>query len=143
MDTKDQFLLQLLQKNARASTVSLARDLGLSRTATQERIAKLEKTGVIGGYTVVSSSMGEGRQIAHFAVKLSAGTKCAQVVPALRKIPQIMHIHSVAGAIDLLLMVEAESVSGVEAIRLLVVSASGIAEVTTYIVVQNHSRTAA
>ena len=42
-DRKDRQLLALLQANAREPTASLARKLGVSRSAVQERIARLEK----------------------------------------------------------------------------------------------------
>lgn len=49
---KDRQLLGLLQANAREPTASLARKLGVSRSAVQERITRLEKAGVITGYSV-------------------------------------------------------------------------------------------
>ena len=48
----DQQLLSLLRENARAPTAELARRLGLSRTTVQSRIERLERQGVITGYTV-------------------------------------------------------------------------------------------
>jgi len=48
----DLTLIALLRENARASTADLARRLGVSRTTVQSRIEKLEKRGVIEGYTV-------------------------------------------------------------------------------------------
>ncbi|MCK5574732.1 MAG: Lrp/AsnC family transcriptional regulator, partial [Sphingomonadales bacterium] len=52
MDATDQKLLSLLRENARASTSALARDLGLSRSTVQDRINRLEKRGIVAGYTV-------------------------------------------------------------------------------------------
>ena len=52
MTPEDRRLLALLKANARESTASLARKLGLSRTTVQERIRRLERNGVIAGYAV-------------------------------------------------------------------------------------------
>ncbi len=52
VDDKDLRLIRALKDNARASLVSLGRDIGLSRSATHDRIAKLEEAGVIRGYTI-------------------------------------------------------------------------------------------
>ena len=52
LDAIDRKLIALLQADARASATALARDAGLSRTAIQERMARLERAGVILGYTV-------------------------------------------------------------------------------------------
>ena len=48
----DSKLLSLLKANAREPTASLARKLGLARSTVQERIARLERSGTIAGYTV-------------------------------------------------------------------------------------------
>ena len=54
-DTLDKKLLALLQMNARMPTSELARKLGVARSTVHERIARLERTGVITGYTTVLS----------------------------------------------------------------------------------------
>jgi len=48
----DERLLALLRENARAPAALLARRLGLSRTTVQSRIERLERGGVITGYTL-------------------------------------------------------------------------------------------
>lgn len=49
---QDQKLLMLLRKNARVSITDLAKALYLSRSTVQNRIARLEASGVISGYSV-------------------------------------------------------------------------------------------
>ena len=49
---KDQQLISLLQENARLSVSEIARRLSVSRTAAQMRLEKLERNGVIDGYSV-------------------------------------------------------------------------------------------
>ena len=56
MDDIDQQLLALLRENARATTSDLARKLGLSRTTVQSRIDRMERSGVVIGYTVRTSA---------------------------------------------------------------------------------------
>ena len=51
-DELDRRLIALLQANARASTATLARRLGVARTTIVARLARLEASGVIVGYTV-------------------------------------------------------------------------------------------
>jgi len=50
LDTVDLRLLQLLAQDARLSQRSLARELGMSAPAVGERVARLERQGVILGY---------------------------------------------------------------------------------------------
>ena len=52
MDALDQQLLALLRTNARAPVATLAAKLKVSRGTVTNRIARLEDSGVITGYTV-------------------------------------------------------------------------------------------
>ena len=56
MDDTDSALLALLKANARLSVAALAQALGLARTTVQSRIERLERQGVITGYTVKLSA---------------------------------------------------------------------------------------
>jgi len=64
MDAKDKLLLTLLRRDARQPVVALARELNLSRSATQDRLARLQDTGVIGGFTVADGVAAERPQSA-------------------------------------------------------------------------------
>ncbi|RDJ22432.1 Lrp/AsnC family transcriptional regulator [Bosea caraganae] len=138
MDDKDRLLLNLLRQDARRPLVALARDLGLSRSATQERLAKLRRTGIVAGFTTIEDRQPQQRQSAHLLVRLQAGKTCAQVVPRLRQRPEIVLIHSVAGALDLILRVEADTITEVEATRAAVAATPGIAEATTLVALERH-----
>ena len=48
-DQIDRDLIALLQANARESTANLARKLGVARTTVVERLARLERDGVVVG----------------------------------------------------------------------------------------------
>ena len=50
---KDEQLIGLLRENARLSVSDLARRLNVSRTAAQVRLEKLERSGVIAGYSAL------------------------------------------------------------------------------------------
>ena len=50
LDQTDRRILAILERNARTSVAEIGRRIGLSRPAVQERIAKLEESGVIAGY---------------------------------------------------------------------------------------------
>ena len=52
MDDLDRKLLALLRTDARASTSALARKLSITRSTLQSRLQRLEKNGIITGYTV-------------------------------------------------------------------------------------------
>jgi Lrp/AsnC family leucine-responsive transcriptional regulator len=138
MDDKDRRLLALLRQNARAPVVALARHLGLSRSATQERLGRLVRSGAIARYTVVEGSPSPTRQSAHLLVRLGTGVACAQVAPRLRGVPGLTAIDSVAGPVDLLVSLDADSAAGIEAARAAVAGTPGVAEVTTLVVLLRH-----
>ncbi|WP_157008235.1 Lrp/AsnC family transcriptional regulator, partial [Xenophilus azovorans] len=52
LDDTDRQLIALLRDNARATVASLAQRLRVARGTVQNRIARLEREGVIAGYTV-------------------------------------------------------------------------------------------
>jgi Lrp/AsnC family transcriptional regulator, leucine-responsive regulatory protein len=113
MDEIDQHLLSELRKDARASTVDLARRIGLSRSATQDRIARLERDGSIAGYTIREPD-GAGRQSAHVFLNLANGATCASAAPLLRTVAGVAEIYSVAGDIDLIVRLEAPDMTAIE-----------------------------
>jgi len=100
----DQQLLTVLRENARASTADIARKLKLSRTTVQSRIERLERQGVIGGYTVrVHDDAERGHIRAHILITVLP-KQMAAVVEALRAMPEVRALHSVSGPFDLVAM---------------------------------------
>ncbi|MFC5576413.1 Lrp/AsnC family transcriptional regulator [Lysobacter niabensis] len=100
----DQQLLTVLRENARASTAEIARRLKLSRTTVQSRIERLERQGVIGGYTVkVHDDAERGHIRAHIMITVLP-KQMASVVAALRAMPEVRALHSVSGPFDLVAM---------------------------------------
>ena len=138
MDDKDKLLLTLLRRDARRSIVALARDLNLSRSATQERLAKLQSSGAIAGFTVVEGTPAGARQSAYLMVSFAAGYRCAQVVPKLKQMPSIGMIHSLTGPIDLILRVDGESIADIESCRSAIAAVPGVASVSTSVVLERH-----
>jgi DNA-binding Lrp family transcriptional regulator len=135
MDDKDQLLLTLLRRDARRPVVALARDLGLSRTATQDRLARLQASGAIARFTIVDGDA-SARERAYLIVKLEPGFRCAQLVPKIRTMPAVEAIHSIAGPVDMIIRVVAEHVEGIEKVRTQVVAIAGVAEVSTHVVLE-------
>ena len=106
MDDRDRRLLDLLRRDARQPIVGLAKALNLSRSATQDRLAKLQSAGIIDGFTIREGSRAGAVQSAYLMVSFESGFRCAQVVPKLQAIPSIGMIHSVTGPIDLVIRIE-------------------------------------
>lgn len=136
MDEKDRMLLALLRRDARRPVVALARDLGLSRTATQDRLARLQASGAIARFTIVDGNSSV-RDSAYLIVRLEPGFRCAQIVPKIRNFPAVEAIDSLAGPFDMIVRVGAETVEGIEQVRTELVLLPGVAEVTTHVVLEH------
>ncbi|MBO1908756.1 Lrp/AsnC family transcriptional regulator [Microvirga sp. 3-52] len=134
LDDKDRILIAALRRNARESLVGLARRLGLSRSATQERMRRLERAGVIKAYTVELASEQDPVIRAMIAVTFKPGFRCKQVVPRLAGIPEIVTCHSLTGSIDLMVNVSCDSNAALNRVRETVASVPGVATATTHIV---------
>jgi DNA-binding Lrp family transcriptional regulator len=110
IDTTDRQLLSLLTENSRAPIAELGRKLGLSRTTVQSRLERLERRGIIAGYTTrLADDYEKGLVRAH--VLITAGAKAAPKAEAeLRKIPEVQALHSVSGHFDMIAIVAAPSI---------------------------------
>jgi DNA-binding Lrp family transcriptional regulator len=107
-DTLDRELLALLQHNARESVTTLGKKLKCARTTVIARIARLEKNGVIAGYTVRLNQAALDRSL-QACVGLSVLPKAGgEVLKRLAKMPEIKQVYSVSGEFDYIAWVRAE-----------------------------------
>ena len=130
LDAVDRKLIALLQDNARLSTVALAKTVGLSRTTVQERLQRLENAGVIAQYTVRLGSSGDPLQ-AWLWLRYAEGFSCDDVMPLLVGLPQVQQCYSVAGDIDLLVLVQAGTPGALADLRERIAGFKGVDDVTT------------
>ncbi len=69
MDDKDRSIINMLSRNARISYTEMAANMGISETAVRKRIKKLEREGIIEGYTVKVNPQRLGyNSIAHVGI---------------------------------------------------------------------------
>lgn len=109
LDDTDRKLLSLLRADARESVSALARKLDLARSTVQERIARLERSGVIAGYTIRSGENFAERQIAAH-VMISVDPKMAvSVTTDLKKMPEVRFLAAISGTFDMMAEVAAET----------------------------------
>jgi DNA-binding Lrp family transcriptional regulator len=116
LDKTDRDLLTHLRADARESVSSLARKLDLARSTVQERIARLERTGVIAGYTIRSGEDYAGRQIAAH-VMISVDPKLAASLTAdLKKMPEVRTLAAISGTFDMMAEVAAETTAKIDTV---------------------------
>jgi DNA-binding Lrp family transcriptional regulator len=134
VDAIDEKLLSALRDNARASTARLARLVGRSRTSVQSRLDRLEREGVIVGYSVrVAPEHELGAVRAHVMIKV--GPKEARVVTAaLKAIPQVRVLHSVSGDVDLIAVAATASVAEMDEVIDRIGALDGVERTTSSII---------
>lgn len=141
LDDKDEALILALERDARASVVALARDIGLSRSATQERLGRLQRSGAIAGYTVLRGRADvRTRLSACLMIRHGPGGSCARTVAPLKKIPEVRSIQALAGDPDLLVQVSAVDAADLGRVADAVRALPGVGEVTTHVVLADHLR---
>ena len=130
----DEQLLSLLREDARASTAQIARRLDLSRTTVQSRIDRLERQGVISGYTVRVHDEVEQAQIrAHIMITVLP-RHMAAVVKALQALPQVRSLHSVSGPYDLVAIAAAPTVGEIDVLTDRIGGIDGVERTTSSII---------
>ena len=101
MDDTDHRLIALLRQDGRASVASLAKELGVARGTVQNRMARLERDGVIVGYTVRLKPQVEETGIRAFTTIAVEGNLTDEVIRKLRGDPAISSLHSTNGRWDI------------------------------------------
>ncbi len=106
LDRIDRNILRQLQNNGRVSYVDLAAEVGLSTTPCLERVRRLEKDGVIKGYTaVLEPSYLEAGLLVFVEISLTyrSSTVFEDFKREVLKIPHVMECHLVSGDFDYLI----------------------------------------
>jgi len=108
LDKTDRKILDIVSADARISITELARQVALSKTPVLARLKRLEKQGVIRGYSAQIDPVRLGLDhVAFVEVKLSDTREKALSAfnAAVAAVPEIEECHMIAGAFDYLLKV--------------------------------------
>lgn len=131
---KDEELLAILQINARASISDIARATGVSRTAIQNRLNKLENNHVIKAYSVVlGSEYTNGLISSNVSLKVNPNLR-KNICVVLRKVHQISHIYSISGEYDLLVTIQASTLEKLSEVLNMVCSTEGVERTNSSII---------
>ncbi len=114
LDAGDRKLLALLKEDARLSTAGLARALGVARTTVVERLKRLQRNGIVAGYTVRLHPRVQGRMLRVHVLLTVDAKRGEAVVKALREIPQVRAVYAISGAFDNLAFVEGEATEEID-----------------------------
>lgn len=137
---QDQELLLRLRQDARSSISDLARALNVSRSTVQNRIAKLEASGVIRGYSVQLGGEFSANQVeAHVSIKVYQKLT-ARTNSALEQISQVSQLYSVSGEYDLIAIVQAQSLEELSAVLDEIGNLEGVERTNSAVVLETRFR---
>ncbi|MFT6531691.1 MAG: DNA-binding Lrp family transcriptional regulator [Limimaricola cinnabarinus] len=113
-DPTDARLIALLSENARAPVAHLAQRLGLARSTVQARLDRLERSGVIAGYTLRLSPQARGGICATVLVQMTPARQAA-VLAGLKRLPEVETVHTTSGRFDLACRLRADTTEALDA----------------------------
>ncbi len=138
LDDTDRELLALLRHDARLPVATLALKLKVARGTVQNRMKRLERDGVIVGYTVRIKPQAEAHRIRALMTIVVEGNRSAEVIKALRGHPGVTGLHSTNGRWDLVAELRADSLEAFDRalgnIRLI----AGIGNTETSLLLSTH-----
>ncbi|WP_047997199.1 Lrp/AsnC family transcriptional regulator [Puniceibacterium sp. IMCC21224] len=111
LDDTDRRILRALQKRGRMSNAELAESVNLSASACHRRVQRLEIEGVIGDYVALLNARKLHLHTTVF-VEIKLTTQADEVLEAFEKavkrVPDVLECHLMAGSADYLLKIVAE-----------------------------------
>ena len=131
LDHIDRSILAALTEDARVPLVALSAQVHLSRNAVKQRIERMERQGVIAGYTVVSGRVGRSLVSALVMLYRSDRMRGGGVITEIARIPEVRRCDVLSGDFDLLVSLEAESMERIGEIWELLAAIPGVANTVT------------
>jgi DNA-binding Lrp family transcriptional regulator len=126
LDATDARLLLALSDNPRATGLDLAQRLGLSRNTVQARLANLEAAGALRLFDTRVQPAALGYPLTAFITTQVNQHKLEDVGAGLGAIPEVIEVHGLTGATDLLVRVVARDPDDLYRIAELVLGVPGV-----------------
>ena len=119
LDAKDRKILSLVQRDAKLPQAEIARRVGLSAAAVNERLKKLDNSGVIRRYVAVVDPTAVGATVTAFIEVFIEHPRFEPAfVARARAMDEVQEIHHITGEFSLLLKLR---VAGMEALQQLLI----------------------
>jgi Lrp/AsnC family leucine-responsive transcriptional regulator len=130
----DRKILGLLCRDGRISFTELARQAGLSVSATHQRVRRLERRGLIKGYAAVIDPADAGLPLTAFvSIKPFDPAAPDDAPERLAHLPAIEACHSVAGEENYILKVRVATPTDLEDLLQQIRAAAGVSTRTTIV----------
>jgi DNA-binding Lrp family transcriptional regulator len=127
-------LLRLLQENSRRTVSDLANKMGLSRATVQQTMDRLERKGVIQGYTIKINPHYQQRQVSAYVMISVIPKKTADIVRQIQKHPELDMLCTISGQYDLIAKVTEATTEALDSIIDGIATLDGVEKTLSHIV---------
>lgn len=98
IDGIDKIIIRRLVADARTPVLSIAREVGISGAAIHQRLRKLEKSKLIGGYKMMINPKALGYTTAAFiGIFLDSASLYSSAIKRLKEIPEVVESYYTTG----------------------------------------------
>jgi len=112
IDSKDQAIISLLQKDGRMSVQDIALALDVTRATVSKRMDKLETSGVITGYTAVVRKDFFREKVRGWVMIAAVPNHEEEAIAQMKLIPEVAKIFTTNGRWDLTAEIRAADLEG-------------------------------
>ncbi len=143
MDDADRNLLQLVQEDGKMVYADLGERVGLSVSAVNERLRKLQGAGLIRGYAALLDARALGLDVCAFVqVSIDRPKDEADFLRLIAVLPEVQECHHITGEFSYLLKVRVRTTADLETlIKSKIKAVSGIARTHTLIALSTAKET--
>jgi DNA-binding Lrp family transcriptional regulator len=134
IDKLDADLIALLTEEPRLGVFEASRRLSVARGTIQARLDRLMRTGVVRDFAPTVDSEALGYPVTAFVTaEIAQGDRDVTVVEHLRGIPEVLEVHTITGAGDLMIRAVARSNADLQRVIDRIVSDPNITRTSTVI----------
>lgn len=138
LDDTDRELIALLRADGRAPVATLAARLKVARGTVQNRIERLQREGVIVGFTVRLKPQAEGHRIRALMSVAVEGNRATEVIASLRGHPNVAALYTTNGRWDMVAELQADTLEAFDRVLGDIRLVKGIAHTETSLLLSTH-----
>jgi DNA-binding Lrp family transcriptional regulator len=135
IDRTDARILQALDDDSLATTVALARTLGLARNTVQARVRALEAGGRLRPVSARVPPESLGRPVLAFVTLVVAQGSIEEITMELSRVPEVLEMHAITGDGDILAKVAAADPADLLRVTRVLLGCSGVVRTSTVMAV--------